>query len=242
MKILYFIRSLTCDFLMYFLMALIGVLGLPYAVFSRKNTYKLIRIYCSSVFFILRYVAKLKVEIRGKIPTESCLICSKHQSFLDVLMLASVLPDFRFIIKHQLTYLPVIGFYAKQTGCVAVNRAKKIGTVNKMLDGLNQEEDRQTVVYPQGTRVLPYAQKPYKFGAGLIYKNLGLKCYLVATNAGSFWARRSLYRYPGTAIIEFIDVLDPNLEVAQFMSQIENKIELASNKLMDEALESRGRV
>ncbi len=236
MKIQYFFRSLICDFLMYFLMAFIGIIGIPFSLWSRENTYKMIRIYCNSVFFILRYVAKLKVEIRGKVPTQQCFICSKHQSFLDVLILASILPNYRFIIKHQLTYLPIIGFYAKKTGCVPVNREKKIGTVNKMLEGLNYEKDKQTIVYPQGTRVLPYAKKPYKFGAGLIYKNLNLKCHLVATNTGSFWARRSLYRYPGTAIVEFIDVLEPGLELDQFMLQIEEKIEFASTKLMNETL------
>ncbi len=235
MKVLYFLRSLLCDFLMYFLMAFIGLLGLPFAFFSRKNSYKLIRFYCESVFFILKYVAGLKVEIRGKVPTEPCLVCSKHQSFLDVMMLASVLPNFRFILKHQLTYLPIIGFYARKTGCVAVNREKKIGTVNKMLETLKKESGRQTVVYPQGTRVLPYAKLPYKFGAGLIYKSLNLKCYLVATNTGSFWARRSLFRYPGTAVIEFVEVLEPGLDVHKFMDQIEKKIEIASINLMDEA-------
>ena len=120
--------------------ALFALLGLPYAVFSRRNTYKLIRFYCRSIFFVLRSVAQLRVEIRGEIPQEPCLICSKHQSFLDVMMLASVVPNFRFIIKHQLTYLPVIGFYARQTGCIPVNRNKKIGTVNKMMEALNQEE------------------------------------------------------------------------------------------------------
>ena len=240
MKSIYFFRSLLCDFFMYFLMAFIGILGIPYALLSRENSYKLIRIYCKSVFWVLKYLAGLKVEIRGTIPSEPCLICSKHQSFLDVMMLASVLPNFRFIIKHQLTYLPVIGFYARKTGCVPVNREKKIGTVNKMMEALNQEANRQTIVYPQGTRVLPYAQKPYKFGAGLIYKNLKLKCYLVATNTGSFWARRSLYRYPGTAVIEFVDVLEPELDLEQFMTQIQSKIELASTKLMDEASQSNG--
>ena len=235
MKFLYFFRSLLCDFLMYILMGVIGLLGLPFAFFSRKAAYTLIRFYCRSVFFVLKYVAGLRVEIRGIVPSEPCLVCSKHQSFLDVMLLASALPNFRFILKHQLVYLPIIGFYARKTGCVAVNREKKIGTVNKMLEALKQETGRQTIVYPQGTRVLPYAKSPYKFGAGLIYKSLNLKCYLVATNTGSFWARRSLYRYPGTAIVEFVEVLEPGLEVNEFMAQIEDKIEYASIKLMDEA-------
>jgi 1-acyl-sn-glycerol-3-phosphate acyltransferase len=236
MKIVFFVRSVLCDLLMYFLMALIGILGMPYAIWSRKNTYNVIRFYCHSVFLVLKYVACIKVEFRGKIPSEPCIICSKHQSFLDVMMLASVLPDYRFIMKHQLTHLPVIGFYTRQTGTVAVNRTKKAGTVTKMIASLNKETDRQTIVYPQGTRVLPYEHRPYKVGAGLIYKNLNLKCYLVATNTGMFWARRSLYRYPGTAIVEFIDALEEGLEVDKFMLIAERKIEAASTRLMDEVV------
>lgn len=234
MKVVFFVRSLLCDLLMYVLMALIGILGIPYAIWSRKNSYSVIRFYCHSVFFVLKHVAGIRVEFRGTIPTEPCLICSKHQSFLDVMMLASVLPDYRFIMKHNLTYLPVIGFYARQTGTVSVNRTKKRGTVNKMINSLNYENNRQTIVYPQGTRTLPYERRPYKIGAGLIYDNLNLKCYLVATNTGMFWGRRSLYRYPGTAIIEFIDVLDQGLEVNKFMEIVEKKIEVASTRLMDQ--------
>ena len=49
-----------------------------------------------------------------------------------------------------------------------------------------------------------------------------------------FWARRSLFRYPGTAVIEFIGVLDEGLEVNNFMAIAEQKIEDASLKLMNE--------
>jgi 1-acyl-sn-glycerol-3-phosphate acyltransferase len=234
MKVIYFLRSLLCDFLMYLLMAIIGILGLPFALRSRENTYKVIRFYCQSIFVVLNYVAGLKVEFRGEIPTEPCIVCSKHQSFLDVLMLASVLPDFRFIMKNQVVHLPVIGFYARQIGCVAVNRNKKIGTVNKMLDGLSKEENRQTIVYPQGTRVLPNVKKPYKVGAALIYQHLQIKCHLVATNTGAFWARRSIYRYPGTAVIEFLGVLDTGMDIDHFMQVMEETVELASIKLLNE--------
>ena len=234
MKIVYFLRSIICDLLMYSLMIVIGLLCMPFSLWSRKNTYKSIRFYCKSVFFVLRYVAGITLEIRGKIPTEPCLICSKHQSFLDILMLVSVVPDCRFIMKHQLVNLPLIGFYARQIGCVAVNRDKKVGTVSKMLAGLQKEEGRQTIIYPQGTRVLPGEKKEYRMGAALIYRDLGLPCYLVATNTGNFWARRSPYRYPGKAVIEFVDVLAEGMEINKFIKVVERKIEARSDSLMSD--------
>ena len=233
MKLRYFLTSVISDFLMYLLMLVIGFACMPFAIWSRKNAYASIRFYCRSVFFVLKYVAGITLEFKGKIPVEPCIICSKHQSFLDIMMLVSVVPDCRFIMKHQLVNLPVIGFYARQIGCVAVNRDKKMGTVTKMLEALKKEESRQTIVYPQGTRVLPGEKKPYKMGAALIYRDLDLPCYLVATNTGAFWARRSPYRYPGKAVIEFVDVIEKGMDVNVFIKVVEEKIEAASNLLMN---------
>ena len=64
--------------------------------------------------------------------------------------------------------------------------------------------DGQTIIYPQGTRVLPGVKAPYKVGAEVIYRDQNLPCVLVATN-GIFWGRRSIFRYPGKAIIKFVE-------------------------------------
>ncbi len=234
MLIIYFLRAVVCDFLMYLAMALIGFFGAPIAMISRRKAYQVIRFYCGTVFMILKYIGALDVEVIGKVPQSPGIICAKHQSFLDVLLLASVLPDYRFIVKHQLKHLPIIGFYARRVGCVFVNREKKIGTTNRMIKALKEQNDRQTVIYPQGTRVLPYTRMPYKYGAGLIYEQMSTPCYLVAVNTGMFWARRSLFRYPGKAKIEFIGEIGPGLDIKSFMLEVEDRIEAASNKLMDE--------
>ena len=64
-------------------MFVLGIIGLPFSIISKKWAYKFIKIYCLSCFLILRLVSNIKVECRGKIPTNDVLICSKHMSFLD---------------------------------------------------------------------------------------------------------------------------------------------------------------
>jgi 1-acyl-sn-glycerol-3-phosphate acyltransferase len=108
-----------------------------------------------------------------------------------------------------------------------------------MIKALKEENDRQTVIYPQGTRVLPYIKAPYKYGAGLIYEQINGPCYLVAVNTGMFWARRSLFRYPGKAKIEFIGEIAPGMDTKSFMLEVEDRIEAASTKLMDEVKTNR---
>jgi 1-acyl-sn-glycerol-3-phosphate acyltransferase len=56
-----------------------------------------------------------------------------------------------------------------------------------------------------------------------------------ATNAGVFWSRRSVYRRPGTAVVEFLEPIPPGLAVPEFMARVEAVIEGGSNRLMQEA-------
>ena len=95
-------------------------------------------------------------------------------------------------------------------------------------------EPRQLVIYPQGTRVAPGARPPFKVGAGVLYDRLGTACVPAATNAGVFWGRRSWYRRPGTAVVEFLEPIPPGMPVPAFMAEIEGRIEAASDRLMRE--------
>ncbi|MEE9453714.1 MAG: lysophospholipid acyltransferase family protein [Paracoccaceae bacterium] len=231
------IRSQISDFLIYSYLLIIGFFGLPLAVWSRNGAYMVIKGYARGVFWILRVMCNLRVEVRGDIPEGEVLVCSKHMSFLDILMLSHALPRVKFIMKRELIWAPVIGVYGWRIGCAPVARGKKgaaiAGMVNHIESGAH--DDGQTTIFPQGTRVLPGAKDPYKIGAGVIYTRMGQTCYPVATNCGVFWARRSPVRKPGVAVLEFLEPIPPGLELREFMSKIEDVIEVNSNRLMREA-------
>ena len=230
------IRGLINDILIYFSMLILGIIGLPFSLISEWCAYKFIKIYCLTCFFILRVIANIRVECRGEIPQNNVLICAKHMSFLDILMLAYYLPKFSFVMKKEIVFTPIIGIYALRVGCVPVKRGNRSKALNKMVSDYNphlyNNDDKQIVIYPQGTRVLPNQKKDYKIGAGVLYGKFNLPCYLVGTNTGLFWPKGSWIRKPGTAIIEFCEVVQPGMSINKFMEKIEYDIENCSNKLM----------
>jgi len=232
-----FLRSQFADFLIYSYLLLIGFFGLPLAIWSRDGAYKVIKGYCAGVFWILRVTCNLRVEIRGTPPEGEMLVCSKHMSFLDILMLSHALPRVKFIMKRELVWAPVIGVYGWRIGCAPVARGKKGAAIGKMVAHVEAEstDGGQTTIFPQGTRVLPGATDRYKVGAGVIYTRLGQTCVPAATNCGVFWARRSPIKKPGVAILEFLEPIPPGLELKEFMGKIEDVIESNSNRLMREA-------
>jgi 1-acyl-sn-glycerol-3-phosphate acyltransferase len=232
-----FIRSQLADLIMYLLIAVMGILFAPAAMWSRGGAYWAIKVFCRTYFWVLRMLCGLKIEIRGEIPQGDVIVASKHMSFLDVLMHAYALPRVKFVMKRQLRWAPIVGLYGMRIGNAPVARGKKGGAVRQLVKDIQADSSNagQLVIYPQGTRVLPGSTKPYKVGAGVLYTRMDKVCVPAATNTGVFWARRSPYRYPGTAVIEYLPPIEKGLKLETFMERIEDVVETRSNALMAEA-------
>ncbi len=230
-------RSLVFDALMYGLMLILGILLAPMAIWSVEGAYLAIKIYARTVLALLAMICGLRTEVRGEVPTGEVLIAAKHQSFLDILILVRDVPRPKFVMKQQLKWAPVFGLYAMRVGSTPVNRGAKSQAMKSMIAHVEKSGTaaRQLVIYPQGTRVLPGASLPYKIGAGVLYGRMGTPCVPAATNVGVFWARRSPYRRPGLATVEFLEPIAPGLKLPEFMARIETAIETRSNALMREA-------
>lgn len=212
------------------------VFAIP-AILSRRAAYLAVRSYSNWVRLTARLLVGLKSEIRGEVPRGEVLIASKHQSFFDIICLASVLPEPKFIMKKELLWTPILGQYAMRIGCIPVDRGKKGAAIAKMKQDVAKASQvpGQLIIFPQGTRVAPGATLPYKVGAGILYAQLGQPCIPVATNVGVFWPRHSLLRKPGLAVVEFLPAIPPGRSIGDFMRTVEAEIEPASDKLMREA-------
>jgi 1-acyl-sn-glycerol-3-phosphate acyltransferase len=161
-----YVRGFFSDFLIYSNMVILGIIGLPFAIASEKWAYSFIKLYIWTCFVVLRLVANIRVECRGEVPSGNVLICSKHMSFLDILMLAYYLPRASFVMKRELIWTPIIGIYGLRIGCVPVTRGGGARTLNTMLknyeDASDNADGKQIIIYPQGTRVHPKESRNIK--------------------------------------------------------------------------------
>ena len=227
---------------MYGMMLVMGVIGIPFAIWSREATYWIIDKYLNLVFWGARVLCGLTYEIRGTPPSGHAMVASKHQCFLDVLILVKALPQPKFIFKRSLVWAPILGLYALRTGATTVSRGKGAESFQDMMARIdaNKSEPGQFVIYPQGTRVLPGVKARYKEGVFAIYRTYDAPCTPAAVNTGLFWPRKGLIRRPGVAVVEFLEPIQPGMERPAFMAEIEQRIEAASDRLMDEAREKYG--
>ncbi len=231
------IASLAFGFQIYLAMALMALYFGPLAAIDRRFALQGAHRFCRWVRWTASWMVGLKSEVRGEIPLDEVIVASKHQSFFDIIMLVSVLPRPKFIMKKELRWAPILGWFALRIGCIPVDRGKRGAAVRQMKEDVSRglSLPGQLVIYPQGTRVVPGAYLSYKVGTAVLYQQLGQDCVPVATNAGMFWPRQSIMRRPGLAVLEFLPRIRSGRDQGVFMSDLERVIEAKSDQLMAEA-------
>lgn len=231
------VMSLLFIVQMYLAMLVLALAFAPYAIARREGAWAGIHTYCRWVRFTARVMVGLRSEIRGTVPSGEVLIASKHQSFFDIILICSVVTRPKFIMKKELKWAPLLGFYAWRIGCIPVDRGKKGRAIAEMKKAVaaGAAIPGQLIIYPQGTRVAPGTALPYKVGTGLLYQQMTQPCIPAATNVGVFWPRHGIYRKPGLAVVEFLPAIPPGRSVADFMAELERVVETASDALMSEA-------
>ena len=231
------VRSLIFNFQMYLVMAIMALAFAPLTFISRRWAFKAVHSYCHWVRWTAGWMVGLKSEIRGEVPDFEAIVASKHQSFFDIIMIVSAVPEPKFIMKKEILWTPIVGFYGRRLGCIPVDRGKRGQAIKKMVEDVKSGASAfgQLIIFPQGTRVAAGAQKKYKIGTGVLYTETGRPCVPAATNVGVFWKRHGIMRHPGLAVVEFLPTIEPGLEMEAFMAEMEQAVEVNSNRLMEEA-------
>ena len=230
------IRSYLFIIQMYVMMAVIGLAFVPYALFAKEGARMCCKTFSRWVFWTMGWMVGIRHEVRGDVPEGEVLIAAKHQSFLDIMMIFTALPKAKFIMKRDILWTPIIGFYAKRLECVPVIRGKRGAAIGKMVADVQagRVDPGQLIIYSQGTRVAPGVKAPYKVGTGVLYEQLHQPCVPVATNVGVFWPRKGMWRKPGVAVVEFLPAIPPGMERNAFLKQLEDVVETRSDALMRE--------
>lgn len=236
------VRSLIYFAAFYVVTALYLVLGSWLLLGPRPWAMKGLELHGRTCVWLLRLICGTKLDVRGleNLPKTGCLVIAKHQSAWDTFGLISLFRDPAIVLKDELKWIPFYGWFCVKFEHILVKREKASAALKSMIRDARQRTsiDREVIIFPEGTRTMPGAPPDYKPGYVALYEALGVVTVPLALNSGLFWPRRSLWRYPGTIVVEFLPPLPPGLPRAEFRSRIEAAIEAASARLIEEASRS----
>jgi 1-acyl-sn-glycerol-3-phosphate acyltransferase len=227
--VLLFIRSLAYNALFYANVIVLLIVALPTFFMPRRAILFMAKVWARSSVWLLRVICGTHVEWRGleKLPSGGYVVAAKHQSSWETFALLPLFDEPTFILKRELQWIPVFGWLTIKGGMIPIDRSAGAQTIPKMMEHARRalRENRQIVIFPEGTRRAPYAEPAYKFGVARIYAETGATCVPIALNSGLFWPRRKFLRYPGTIVAEVLDPIPPGLAPAEFMKRLQDDIE-----------------
>jgi 1-acyl-sn-glycerol-3-phosphate acyltransferase len=235
-----FLRSLVFNVLFYLVLVFWIIVALPTFALPARAVFTVAGWWAQSSLFLMRTICNIRVEFRGveKIPKGPLLVASKHQSFWETFALLRFFERPIFILKRQLTWIPVFGQFLVKANMIAIDRtagAKALlGMTRRARDAVRG--GAQLIIFPEGTRTPPGAPPAYKTGIAQIYVTCGVPCLPIALNSGLFWPRRTFMRYPGTLVVEFLDPLPPGLSRDEFLTRVRTGIEEVTDHLVQAGL------
>jgi len=234
------LRSLLFMIAFYAWSLFMSLAMLPTLIAPRRWMIACFRFWGRGIYVLLAVICDIKVEIRGRhlIPSGAALVAPKHQCMFDVFSQFVWLPDSCWVMKKELMWIPFLGWFALKTQMIVVDREGGSTALKRMVkEALARFADnRQLVIFPEGTRGAPGVEGDYKPGVAALYRELGVPCAPVATNSGVHWPAHGFMRKPGTIVFEYLEPIPPGLKRAVFMETLKTRIETASMALLAEGL------
>jgi 1-acyl-sn-glycerol-3-phosphate acyltransferase len=175
-----------------------------------------------------RIICGMRLEVTGldRIPAGAALIAPRHQSAFDTFVWLTLLPRCCYVLKQELLRIPLFGQLVAGSGMIAVNRAAGGAALRRLLrDGDRAvREQRQIVIFPEGTRTPPGAVGSLQPGVAALAARTGLPVIPVATDSGRCWGRRAFRKLPGTIRIEIGEPIPAAIGRHELMRLLHEKL------------------
>ena len=199
---------------------------LPYKLIARAGQqWGKINLWALGLFCGLGY----RIQGESNLPSTACIVLCKHQSAWETIALRALLPpEHTWVLKRELLWAPFFGWALAAYKPIAIDRSTARRSIRKLLqEGKHWlDKGRWIVIFPEGTRVAPGQRKHYGQGGAMLAHKSGYPVLPIAHNAGVFWRRRDVRKYPGQIDLVIGEPLDPNgLSSAEINQHIEDWIE-----------------
>lgn len=181
---------------------------------THRRRFALIEWYAERIFDVLRVTCKLDYRVEGleNIPAEPHVAYWKHSSAWETFGQFLVGPPKVIVLKHELMYIPFVGFGLSLLRSIDVKRGAGTSAVNQVVSqgGSRLAEGLSVLIFPEGTRVAAGETRRYGVSGALLASRAGCKVVPVAHDAGYYWPRRGLMKKPGTIRI----IVGPPIDAA----------------------------
>ena len=127
-------RSLIFNALFYLNLLAHMLVALPTLLLPYPALRVFIRSYARTSLWLLRVVCGTRVTWRGtaNIAPGACIVACKHQSAWETFALYAVLEDPIYVLKGELMWIPLFGWYLWKAGLIPIDRSAGMAALARM--------------------------------------------------------------------------------------------------------------
>ena len=205
-----------------FVLALLSPLSWP---FGERGVVGYARVWARLVLAGLRVTCGISWRVTGleHLPAAGpALIASQHQSAFDTLVWAVLAPRFAYVLKRELTRIPLFGQMLLRGGMIPVDRRAGAAALRGLLQASDRAvaDGRQVVIFPEGTRAAPGERLPLQPGVAALAARMRLPVIPVVTDSGLHWGRRAFRKTPGVITVAILPPLPAGLKRDELLAAL----------------------
>ena len=221
------------NFIFYFSILFFGIFCTPVLV-SRYYTRLVVRYWAKTVLFLLKNILNIKIHFHNKylVDNKGQIIAANHQSAFDTIFFLAAFDKTIYIIKKELIFIPVYGWYAMRLGNVFINRRKKIESTKKLSKNIYGfiNKGYKVVIFPEGTRQQSNIIGNIKPGVYLLQNILKIPIFPVYICSGNTWPKNSLKMKKKNIFIKSLKPIPYGLTKKKFKLNLKKILEESIKK------------
>ena len=228
-----FLKSSIFNLVFYISIIFFGIIFIPLLP-SKKMTAKEIKFWAQVVVYNLKKILNIQIKFENNHVSNAngAIIAANHKSAFDTIYFLAKFDKVIYIVKEELKYIPIYGWYAIRLGNIFLNRKKKIESIKRLsikIDNLIKE-GYKVIIFPEGTRNKVNEIGAIKPGIFLIQKNLKIPIHPIYIDSGKTWPKNSFMKYRKNILIKTLSPIEYGLEKNELKLKIRKAFEELDKK------------
>jgi 1-acyl-sn-glycerol-3-phosphate acyltransferase len=170
------------------------------------------------------------------LPPPPFIVAPKHSSYGDGFMMYVQFDDVAFATGDHLERFPLVPKVLEKLGAIVIDNCGGSEARRDLAASFSKaaEDKRIVLIYPEGHLTKLDEHKRFRAGVWHMQEASKWPVVPVATNLGLRWQHEDFTKFPGPAVIEFLDPIPPGLGKDEFLALLGDRIVSNTDRRIEE--------
>jgi 1-acyl-sn-glycerol-3-phosphate acyltransferase len=204
---------------------------------GRKGVRWAVKRYTTRMVQLMKLIG-IKPEVRGRerLPPAPFILAPKHSSYGDGFLMYVQFDDVAFVTGDHLERFPLVPKVLEKLGAIVIDNCGGPEARKDLAASFARaaEDKRIVLIYPEGHLTKVGEHKRIRAGVWHMQEASQWPVVPVATSLGLRWQEQDYAKYPGPAVIEFLDPIPPGLGKDEMVKALGDAIRTNTDRLIEE--------